>query len=214
MTINCYIINRESRLDRKHNIITIFNKLNENNPKLNLIFSDNVADKDLIPDLKTIPEIVENLNLSKGEVAASISHFNLWTFKDEEYKIIKEDDILILQDYNSIIEKYLKYLEKDKEWDIILLSRNCFGDDEKDCFKVKEKVNEDFYVPVKLGYGAHSYIVNKRCIEKIAIEIYPLKQTIDVLFNEWHNKNKVKFYVSNINLTVPMNIEDSDTSSK
>ncbi len=222
--IPCYCINRECKSVRKQNMISIFKQLNivnlkdeknENKVKLDLIFSDTVADKDNLPE--DMSDIVANQKMTSGAIACSISHFNLWNFS-EDTKVIHEDDIYIRSDYNGILAMYLDILATDQNWDVVLLSRNCFGQDVAKCFIEKEnclknqKVAQFFMVPEKLGYGGHTYIVHKRAVKKIANLIYPLTDINDELWNKWHNAGILNFYVARQNVSYPVDINDSDTN--
>lgn len=207
-----YCINRKCKIKRRENMETIFKILN-----CKIIFSKKMADKDI--DIKHLSEndlneIRSNKKMTLGEIACSISHFNLWTFKGDK-RLIGEDDLRIDQEYPSLMSTYIKELDQDTNWDIVLLSRNCFGTDVNKCFIEREKIssgcNKYFMVPEKLGYGAHTYIVNKRALQKIADKIYPLTNTIDVLFNEWHNSKTLVFYVALKNISMPIDLNDSDT---
>jgi hypothetical protein len=103
-----------------------------------------------------------------------------------------------------------------------LLSRNIFDNNDKQYYTLKENKDKNIdkktldilnilYIPQKLGYGTHSYIINKKAIHKIKDELYPINEPIDILFNKWHEKDKLKIYVSSINLTIPIDFKDSDT---
>ena len=232
-------------------MVKIFNEFNLVD---HVTFSERMVDKD---DLTEEKRKVLTLNLEEmtaGKVCCSASHFNLWDFGDlflpiislseEQYpplyenrgtcnnpinmKLILEDDIRVLTDFPDKLKMYIDVLSRDNNWDIALLSRNCFGDDLNKCFEEREKIESKessihFLVPKKLGFGAHTYVVHKRAVEKL-IKIsdksmpthrgypYPLSNINDVLFNKWHDTKVLNFYVTRQHISEPLDPNDSDTN--
>lgn len=204
--INIYITNIASRPDRK--------------TRMNIVFKDipfqynelSVDKKDLKGE--DLSEICNNSKMTYGEIACAISHFNMWSKKG--IKVIHEDDINIHPHYKEKLYEYINILLQNNTWDIVLIGRNCFGDDFMDCFiEEPDLINNAefkklFYKPKKLGYGMHGYIISDRILSKLQ-SVYPLTDPIDVLLNKW--TDKLNIYVARELLCEPVDFKDSDTSN-
>lgn len=201
------ITNIESRPLRKQKMLNIFNQLN-----IPIEFNKFSVDKKYLIS-EDLSDICKNKNMTLGEIGCAISHFNMWNFSDNTLKIIHEDDILLNVRYVELLNKYLKVLNTNNDWDICLIGRNCFGDDEKDCYVPIKVLSDEIYSPKRLGMGMHGYILHKRAIKKLP-SIYPLTDPIDVLLTKWHGGGVLNVYVVNEVLCVPEDFNDSDTISQ
>ena len=209
-----YLINLEYRKDRLNKFNeTFFNSdISINYNHFKAIDGKNININNYVTD-KTLKEInvIEktgfrkyHYQLTKGAVGCYLSHTNIWKdILDNNIKngLILEDDIIIPKDFNNLLNKYLKYIPKN--YDIILLGYKCR--------KCSNNIN---YIKVNKFWLTHSYIITKKCIEKIYNKMFPIKQQIDSELSDLSNeiniyattKNLVRNYISETNIQLPIKV--------
>ena len=206
-----YLINLEYRKDRLNKFNeTFFNSdisINYNHFKAidgkNININNYVTDK----TLKEINEIEKtgyrkyHYQLTRGAIGCYLSHTNIWKdILDNNIKngLILEDDIIIPKEFNNLLNKNIKYIPDD--YDIILLGYKCI-----DC---NSKLN---YIKVNKFWLMHSYIITKKCIEKIYNKMFPIKQQIDSELSDlsqelniYATKENIVFnYISDTDIQLP-----------
>jgi len=169
--IHIFYINLEKRVDRKLNIENNIKIISVNFTRINAIDGNNLDYEKLLSE-----KIISNFSLNdfnkkdkqltKGEVGCYLSHIKSWeTFLNTEYKfgLFLEDDIQINKLYfDKVFHNILNEI-KTLDFDILFLSRNSLGN--IDFYKGKN-ISKYFYIPQKIMYGAHSYILSQKCANK------------------------------------------------
>lgn len=101
----------------------------------------------------------------KGVLGCSMSHYTIWDMiyknkelKDDDYVLVLEDDIQLVDNFNIKLNKLLEYLHYDNEWDVVFLGftnyhqyqkllKVCNGDEKK-----LEKMFPSEFPPGSLNY--------------------------------------------------------------
>lgn len=101
--------------------------------------------------------------LSNGEVGCYLSHIcviNDFLLSDADYIIIYEDDVTITNDYNTELNKIVKYLDGESSLDLLLLGyRNEYLS-----FWGRKKLDNElsFNRFCDYGWGAHGYLLTRK----------------------------------------------------
>lgn len=128
---------------------------------------------------------------------ATCSHMSLLYFcklAEIDNALVFEDDVVLCNNFNSTLEKILKYLPLD--WDALSLH----------CFKAKtQKINDYICKLLSPTYGAHGILFNSKGINKVLISNH--KSSVE----NRHFYSLDNFYAVNIEHTMAFQIgEDSD----
>lgn len=124
--------------------------------------------------------------LSIGAVGCYLSHVNVWKLiennKNYNYAIIFEDDTnpTINQDE---LQDILSDIPSD--WDVILLGAN---------YNIKNDFNHNKFYKVNRFFCLHAYIINKRAINKISSNLYPIQVQIDWVLSNMSNDGLLNIY--------------------
>jgi len=161
-----YWINLETSVDRKNNIIKMFeNKVFENIKKerINGINGNNV---DLC---KYIEDYDEEL-MSKSEYGCLLSHLdaiNTFSKSDNNIALILEDDCTLefKKYWNDKIENIIKNAPSD--WEVLHLSYTNWNEN----YKIHKWNNDDKYIDT-MNYGTLSYLINKNAALKLINNFY------------------------------------------
>lgn len=199
-----FCINLEKRLDRKNNIINIFNQYN-----IPIEFFK------AIDGSKINLEKYKNIN-NYGIIGCALSHYLLYEklLNDPDYNqyLIIEDDIQLINNFdiqlNSIIFKL-----GELDWEIILLGHHIPIKFKKYLFGINQDSNmkiQKFNKTMSLG-GSFGYIINKNGAKKLikyinnnsikyAIDIILLKLDLLKIFEVFPHLIYSKYVGSSINL--------------
>jgi glycosyl transferase family 25 len=184
-----YVINLESRFDRKHAFNTRYrHKLNYE--YINAVPGESINVPDLIKQGKLNKSFYDpNGMVNKNIIACAFSHrLAIQTFVDSgaETCLILEDDVII--DTSKINETYITQLQNeisDLNWDIIFLGRQ-----ELYIFKNSRNDKNDDVSPLFCkhkkalgGFAAHAYLINKKSAKKLLEHTNPIKYAADVLLD-------------------------------
>jgi len=134
-------------------------------------------------------------NFSKAQIAICLSHFNIYkkiseNCEDYENSLILEDDVILCDNFNDILEKYLEQLPKS--FDMLFIGNGCnlhIEDNKLIPFKNIYKKNLD---PTKWGgCGAtrcvDSYIISKEFSTKLYKYIINLYYKINMPIDHFLN---------------------------
>jgi len=214
--IKAFLINLKYRTDRLERFKKSYNLKNIKCILINAVNAKNIdieklLKKKLIGDygynsLKNEKREKHYEFNTMGAIGCYLSHIKTWQKilnTNCKYGLIFEDDIEF-NNYMSedIICNYISRLPND--WDILLLNKNRV---------TMYKVDNNLY-KVKKFICLHSYIVNKKSVNKIINNITPINQQIDFklsclanqdilnvyLFNDLDNKFFYKQYNSETNI--------------
>jgi GR25 family glycosyltransferase involved in LPS biosynthesis len=176
-----YYINLEHRNDRREHVENEIKKINFKGPieRINAAYGKNL-DLSLIPSnlftkkaIKTTTDISQLFNMTtmtKGGMGVALSH--KWIYEKtltgiEDYVLILEDDITIVDNFMEKLEAILKDMPK---FDIFYLGYH----NKVDKISVFNKHSD---VPSKI-WGLFGYIINKKAAKRL-IEVFPLTKQID-----------------------------------
>ena len=188
-----YIINLDKRIDRWN--VTSKNLINSgySNLKKFKAIEGNRIDKATLNKLVTHESMkdikngyrTEHHQLSIGAVGCYLSHINLWelgydTNKDD-YVIIFEDDTLPTI-HSSDLQDSLKDLPLD--WDIVLFGGIYYTD---------KRINNTF-CKIDRFYCLHAYAINKKCINFLLEDAFPIRQQIDSWLSDLSIQKKINIY--------------------
>jgi len=123
-----------------------------------------------------------------GEIGCYMSHMNLLKkISESEYDgwtIIFEDDLVLESNFKEELNKILKNLENNDNFDIIYLGNNYQHDCDKGVFK------DNLCYP-NTPYGTQAYMVNKRSAKKIYDLLKIIDNPIDVKYDYLMKENKI-----------------------
>lgn len=213
--IDYYVINLERRKDRRHVIQQRLDKFNIHRAKFVKAIDGHIQDLKPIFDNKLILNKYHNYirrEFRKGEVGCYISHYNVWEmFKNSnaDYGIVFEDDIVILDDFNTKLPQILEQSLKI-DWDILYIGRNCIKHYQEKCAG-EVAITDDIGIPKELGYGAFAYVINKKGVKKIMKHAFPAKDPTDDYFVRLNKEGLIKAYVSKKDIVTYNTIGISDT---
>lgn len=172
-TYMTYVINLERSKDRLTKMSNSLKNANMNFTRIDAI------------DGKKLNKNIER----KGEHGCRLSHIKTWKeFQKSsyEYAIIFEDDIIIPKEFLKILNHKLTYVPKD--WDLIYLGGNFIYGDKINNHVLKPHIFSKEEVPGTVyNAGLFSYIINKKCVNKILKYIDPNKEPIDNQIRELHS---------------------------
>lgn len=207
------VINLKKRIDRKENIIQLFNSIN-----LNYIFYEAIDGNtlNLTLEIKNLFNGNDFLN-RKGFIGCALSHYNIWVdlLKEKNetvYYTIFEDDITISPYFSSNFKKIENHMKNNlSNIDILFLGYHTINSNylnineyAKDIFDIKT-YNKNEYVG-----GFFSYIITKNGAKKMLdfIQQNGIKHGIDYII-----KINPTLYISEIypNIVFSKWVENNNT---
>lgn len=160
----------------------------------------------------------------KSAIGCALSHLNTWkNFLEnttDQYAIIFEDDIILVDDFINKLDIVMSHVPKD--FDVLYIG--CFGCDQKNQNEINifnflcsligmtsqyKKINEHISVP-SAAFATHSYILSRKGAQKL-IEYLDgnIHNHIDFCMQQLASKNKIKAYVSTPRLAYQTSTNDS-----
>lgn len=129
----------------------------------------------------------------RGELGCIMSHIRSWKIfikSKKKYLLHLEDDVILNKKYfDKIFDKIMNNIEKlDFDW--LYVGRQSLG--EKG-FYSGDFVQNYFYKPLRMGFGAHSYILSRQGAKNM-IKYYTMKKVL----------GSVKYQY----ITIPLDIMD------
>ncbi|MFZ4772629.1 MAG: glycosyltransferase family 25 protein [Chlamydiia bacterium] len=182
--IDCiYVINLECRPDKWERMNNLF--LEEDKHATRFIGVDGF---DLSIDDQLLLTNGNPLNLSPGQIGCFLSHLSVYqhAFEHEfNYIWICEDDLVLVSDLERIPELINELNLRDPDWDVLYTDRESIGFDgrpfpERTLYLDPDRMDDTLYFLKKfkrktiskniqklgLRFGAYSYIVSKKGIQK------------------------------------------------
>ena len=188
-----YVISLPRRLDRRERVKRVLNGID-------FEFVDSI---DGYQDID-IQELIKNKELSteykdpvglitKGIVGCALSHKKAWKkFIDskEDTAIFFEDDLMMTKDifrqppgqevtketeYTQYYIDLLNEIDMLKDWDVIFMGKKMLS-------YPGDMITKNIIRPIfgKAGWGAHSYVLNKRSAKKLLKQYTPIEYAVDV----------------------------------
>ena len=184
-----YVINLESRFDRKHSFNTRYrHKLNYE--YINAIPGNSINVPDLIKQGKLNKSFYDpNGMVNKNIIACAFSHrLAIETFvkSGAESCLILEDDVAL--DPSRLNAEYIAQLEtelSDLDWDIVFLGRQELYIFKNNSTDINDDISPLFCKHKKAlgGFAAHAYLINKKSAKKLLEHTHPIKYAADVLLD-------------------------------
>lgn len=190
-----FVLHYSKLVDRKKSIIEQFKK-------------QNITDYEFIEkynkeDLCEQDKLLFDNCLTESIISLINKHFYVYKLIAEKYDnaLIFEDDVILNDNFNEILNKYMNQLVKD--YDMLFIGDGCNFHIEKDKLITNNNIYEKCLYPTKWGGdGAtrctDSYIISKKCaiklcnyIDKLPVKI---KQAIDWWLNVAARENNLKVY--------------------
>lgn len=160
----------------------------------------------------------------KSAIGCALSHLNTWkNFLDnttDEYAIIFEDDIILVDDFINKLDIVMKNVPKD--FDVLYIG--CFGcneenQNETNIFKFLcsligmtskyKKINNYISIPTT-AFATHSYILSRKGAQKLIDYLEGnIHNHIDFCIQQLASKNKIKAYVSTPRLAYQTSTDDN-----
>lgn len=206
--LKIYIINLESRSDRKQQIETQLKTQNITNYE----FIKAINGKELNVDDLQKQNIISKSDLKKGVYGCYLSHYNVLqkivNDPNVQYGIIFEDDIILSDNFIEKFNRIVTTIQNTQaSWDILYLDINCFNDK---C-KKGNYISPTIYYSEEMIWGAQAYLVNKDVAKKLLNILMPIKTPYDVELMEQCHGNSLKCLVLNEKIIHVSNFDDSDT---
>jgi GR25 family glycosyltransferase involved in LPS biosynthesis len=177
-------INLDRRQDRNQNVINELNKANINNVVQRIPGVDwktldfNNLSNELFTQTAIATALDNNQSLyvpiTKGGIGVALAHRNVYLNvleSNEEYVLILEDDIHMI---NNFTEKLNEYLKEIPNFDILFIGFHQITFDNN-----VNKNNRDkcYLIPTNV-WGLFGYIINKKAASEL-LKIFPLTYQID-----------------------------------
>ena len=170
-----YVINLNRRSDR----LKIFSNL-ANNADVDFELMEAVDGK-LLDRKQFWTTKFGDRYLKRGELGVYLSHYKIYEETKEPMVIIFEDDARIPLDFYYQLRCALEKLPPD--WDIVLLGVSNLW---RRKYQAKQKViyDDGFFQKFQGDiYGLHSYMINKRGMDRLIDCKFPIDSPIDVKIN-------------------------------
>ena len=178
-----FIIHYKLLINRKKHILEQFQKYNITDYEFISIDRDELYNHNI--------DIFQE-NYSKSNSAISLSHFYAYKQISEKYEnaLIFEDDVILSDNFNEILNKYLSQLPKD--YDMLFIGDGSKLHIEKNKLIPNKYIYEKCVEPTSWGGNGisrctDSYIVSKKCAIKLCDYINNLSYKIDLPIDWWLN---------------------------
>lgn len=187
-----FVIHYKKLIDRKEHILDQFKKYNITDYEFVEIDRDELDDTSMFQS-----------KFSTSQIAIALSHFYAYKQISEKYThgLILEDDIILSNDFENILNKYLSQLPKD--YDLFFIGDGCNLHIEPHRLVTNKNVYEKCLYPTRWGGdGASrctdSYLVSKKCATKMCSYInnlpYKINMPVDWFLNVIARDNNLKVY--------------------
>ena len=131
-------------------------------------------------------------NYNNSQIAISLSHFYAYTQISDKYDngLIFEDDVILDDNFTDILNKYITQLPKD--YDMLFIGNGCNLHIENHKLISNQNIYEKCLNPTSWGGdGASrctdSYIISKKCANKLCQYINNLEYKINLPIDWWLN---------------------------
>ena len=190
-----FVLHYSKLVDRKTFILKQFEKHNITNYE----FIEKY-DKDEITDYES--EIF-SLNYKKSTMSLHLKHFYVYKEIAEKYEhaLVLEDDVILCDNFIEIFNKYLTQLPTD--YDMLFIGDGCNLHIPKNVLIPDKYIYEKCLYPTAWGGNgaskcSDSYIISKKCANKLCEYISNLETKINLPIDWWLNEacrhNNFKVY--------------------
>ena len=190
--IKVFVIHYKKLVDRKHNIIRQFN-------------THNITDYEFI-EIDRDELTSEQMNQFEGRqrsikagMAISLSHYYAYKQIAEKYDnaLILEDDVILSNNFTAILNEYITQLPED--YDMLFIGDGCNLHIEDHRIVSGKYIYERGVNPTDWGGNgagrcADSYIVNKKCANKMTEWVSNLNNKITECNVDWWLNNNARYY--------------------
>ena len=184
--IPIFIINLKKDIDKRKHMEALCKQ-----HALSYQFTDAVYGKELSASvLSTVYKKEESIyavgrELAKGEIGCALSHLNIYKQMLEENidkAIILEDDILIEDNFSSIISSIDKFPDN---WEVILLGYNTGVRKDKatpSSFWDQTQITPHHNIVrlIQTAFGTHAYLLNLQGAKRLIEQLHIIKKPIDL----------------------------------
>lgn len=178
---NIYVLNLKKRLDRKEHIKSQLNKIDCN--EYNLIESVDGS------------KLINPTRLKNGMFGLIKTYMNIYedlSKKNYEDVLIVEDDCIFLENFNTLLDKYISNVPND--WDFLYFGANHNYHMGGTTTKINEEV-----IKLNNSYSAHCVLFKKRVFDELILNIMNFSIENDVMMANLQKKYNA--YSPSINLT-------------
>ena len=189
-----FVIHYKKLINRKLFILEQFKKYNISDYEFIEIDRDELHNHDISMFQK---------NYNNCQIAISLSHFYAYKQISDKYDngLIFEDDVILSENFIDILKKYMSQLPKN--YDMLFIGNGCNLHIENHKLISNKNIYKKCLYPTNWGGdGASrctdSYIISKKCANKLYEYINNLKYKINLEIDWWLNvaarDNKFKVY--------------------
>lgn len=200
------LINLDRRPDRFQKYIENFGDVYPNIIRFSAIdgktfdFSNymNLFDISEYNKYKNIKNPYQSHRYLKGVLGCSMSHYTIWNIlnnnnniTDNDYILVLEDDIILVDNFNEKLNNLLDYIHFDYEWDVIFLGFHDYKNfNDTKINNMLLKFSGDLRLN---GGGTFAYFIRKKAARKYLdfIQKYNMQQAIDWFMIEFFDKMTV-----------------------
>ena len=131
-------------------------------------------------------------NFDNAQIAISLSHFYAYKQISDKYDngLIFEDDVVLSDNFTDILNKYMTQLPKD--YDMLFIGDGCNLHIKNDKLIHNQNIYEKCLYPTSWGGDgasrcSDSYIISKKCANKLCEYINNLEYKINLEIDWWLN---------------------------
>lgn len=193
--LKIYVIHYTPLIERKKHILIQFEKQNITNYEF--------IEKYNKEDLNECDKVLFDKSIGESMMSLMNKHFYIYKLiaKNYENSLILEDDVVLCDNFNEILNKYINQLPND--YDMLFIGDGCNLHIEANRLTQNKNIYEKcLYPTIWGGDGASrctdSYIISKKCAIKLCNYISKLSNKIIVKSDFWLNiasrDNNLKVY--------------------
>jgi GR25 family glycosyltransferase involved in LPS biosynthesis len=196
--IHAFVINLDRNIERYNAFMKVYNMHMSTTPinrfvavdgsKLSYDDIQKISTPEILNGIETIDKThqrVSNEYLTRGMIGCYQSHIGLYQYalqKNYDVIMVFEDDA----DFNIDLMQFIHDIgELPLDWDMLLLG---------DVGIFKQQPYTDAWKRVYEFWGLQGYIINKKGMQKIIENAYPIKKQIDHIMSDLAQNNVLKIY--------------------
>ena len=179
-----FVLHYSKLVDRKKHILEQFKK-------------ENITDYEFIEkydkeDLQDCDKLLFENSVKESMISLMNKHFYAYKLISENYEnaLILEDDVILSDNFNKILNLYMSYLPED--YDMLFIGDGCNLHIEKHKLISNKHIYEKCLYPTNWGGDgasrcSDSYIISKKCANKLCEYLKNLKNKINLPSDWWLN---------------------------
>ena len=192
-----FVLHYSKLVDRKKHILEQFQKQN--------ITDYELIEKYNIEDLQDCDTLSFDICVKKSMISLMNKHFYVYKLISENYEnaLIFEDDVVLHDNFTDILNKYM--IQLPENYDMLFIGDGCNLHIKKNELISNQNIYEKCLYPTRWGGDgasrcSDSYIISKKCANKLCEYINNLKYKINLPSDWWLNiaarDNNFKVYWS------------------